>query len=170
MRRPSDDLLRADTKRRRAMAEGPPREGHRFGRRISSFRGASRSANAGSARLPRLSAREIRDQSRPGLYVLGYLLTPKAGSAPHPVGGVCIPGHGRGVDDVVGIDENGRDRTRRLAINSISRFRRWSTAWRRWRSSPWPSGAAATRSTRAGVSGRRLASRLPERHCSWGRR
>jgi dienelactone hydrolase len=49
-------------------------------------------------------------QSRPGLYVLGYLLTPKSGSAPHPAI-VCIPGHGRGVDDIVGIDENGRDRT-----------------------------------------------------------
>jgi dienelactone hydrolase len=49
-------------------------------------------------------------QSQPGLYVLGYLLTPKSGTAPHPAV-ICIPGHGRGVDDIVGIDENGRDRT-----------------------------------------------------------
>ena len=49
-------------------------------------------------------------ESRPGLGVLGYLLTPRAGKAPHAAV-ICIPGHGRGVDDIVGIDENGRDRT-----------------------------------------------------------
>jgi dienelactone hydrolase len=49
-------------------------------------------------------------QSRPGLYLLGYLLTPKSGVAPHPAV-VCLPGHGRGVDDIVGVDESGRDRT-----------------------------------------------------------
>ena len=49
-------------------------------------------------------------QSRPGLWVLGYLLSPKAGQAPHAAV-VCVPGHGRGVDDIVGIDEHGRDRT-----------------------------------------------------------
>ena len=49
-------------------------------------------------------------QSRPGVGVLGYLLTPKGGQAPYaPV--ISIPGHGRGVDDIVGIDEQGRDRT-----------------------------------------------------------
>jgi dienelactone hydrolase len=49
-------------------------------------------------------------QSRPGSWVLGYLLTPKSGSSPYaPV--VCVPGHGRGVDDIVGIDDKGRDRT-----------------------------------------------------------
>jgi dienelactone hydrolase len=48
--------------------------------------------------------------SRPGLMVLGYLLTPKHVAPPHaPV--ICIPGHGRGVDDIVGIDDKGRDRT-----------------------------------------------------------
>jgi len=51
-------------------------------------------------------------QSRPGFYVLGYLLTPKGGTAPHPAV-ICVPGHGRGVDDIVGIDENGHDRTAR---------------------------------------------------------
>ena len=49
-------------------------------------------------------------ESRPGLYVLGYLLTPKNASAPHKTI-VCLPGHGRGVDDIVGIDDKGRDRT-----------------------------------------------------------
>jgi len=49
-------------------------------------------------------------QSRPGVSVIAYLLTPKSKPAPQPVV-VCIPGHGRGVDDIVGIDENGQDRT-----------------------------------------------------------
>src|SRR5215471_15295436 len=49
-------------------------------------------------------------QSRPDSWVLGYLLTPKAGRNPHAAV-ICLPGHGRGVDDIVGIDEHGRDRT-----------------------------------------------------------
>jgi hypothetical protein len=50
-------------------------------------------------------------QSRPGLRVAGYLLTPDA-AGPHPVM-ICVPGHGRGVDDIVGIDEMGRAKTKR---------------------------------------------------------
>src|ERR1019366_5852069 len=49
-------------------------------------------------------------ESAPGVAVLGYLLTPKAGTAPFPAV-VCIPGHGRGVDDIVAIDDKGQDRT-----------------------------------------------------------
>jgi len=49
-------------------------------------------------------------QSRPGSAILGYLLTPKTGAAPHAAV-ICVPGHGRGVDDIVGIDDQGRDRT-----------------------------------------------------------
>lgn len=49
-------------------------------------------------------------ESRPGLTVLGYLLTPKSGKAPHPAM-ICVPGHGRGVDDIVGIDDKGKPRT-----------------------------------------------------------
>jgi dienelactone hydrolase len=49
-------------------------------------------------------------QSVPGAYVLGYLLTPKEGKAPHPAV-ICLPGHGRGVDDIVGIDDKGAGRT-----------------------------------------------------------
>jgi Abhydrolase family len=52
-------------------------------------------------------------ESRPGLAVLGYLLTPKTVQAPHPAI-VCIPGHGRGVNDIVGIDEEGHDRTAKV--------------------------------------------------------
>ncbi len=52
-------------------------------------------------------------ESRPGFSVLAYLLTPKV-AAPFPTV-ICIPGHGRGVDDIVGIDEHGRDRTEKVA-------------------------------------------------------
>ena len=48
-------------------------------------------------------------ESRPGVWVLGYLLTPKARGPFAAV--IALPGHGRGVDDIVGIDEHGRDRT-----------------------------------------------------------
>jgi dienelactone hydrolase len=49
-------------------------------------------------------------ESRPGVAVLGYLLTPVGRQAPFaPV--ICLPGHGRGVDDIVGIDDNGNART-----------------------------------------------------------
>ncbi len=49
-------------------------------------------------------------ESRPGLFVLGYLLTPAAAQAPHRAM-ICLPGHGRGVDDIVGIDDKGQPRT-----------------------------------------------------------
>jgi dienelactone hydrolase len=47
-------------------------------------------------------------ESRPGLFVLGYLLAPQKG-APHR-SMICLPGHGRGVDDIIGIDDKGQDR------------------------------------------------------------
>jgi dienelactone hydrolase len=52
-------------------------------------------------------------QSRRECWVLGYLLTPKPGTAPHATV-IAIPGHGRGVDDIVGIDAQGRDRTTKV--------------------------------------------------------
>jgi dienelactone hydrolase len=49
--------------------------------------------------------------SQPGVQVLAYLLLPvqrqSSGSVPVVI---CVPGHGRGVDDIVGIDNKGRDR------------------------------------------------------------
>lgn len=48
--------------------------------------------------------------SRPGVSVVGYLLTPNGRKSPSPVV-IAIPGHGRGVDDIVGIDQDGADRT-----------------------------------------------------------
>lgn len=49
-------------------------------------------------------------ESRPGNGVILYLLLPADSHAPHPTV-ICVPGHGRGVDDIVGIDEDGNDRT-----------------------------------------------------------
>ena len=49
-------------------------------------------------------------ESRPGLAVLAYLLTPANARPPYRTM-ICVPGHGRGVDDIVGIDDQGRDRT-----------------------------------------------------------
>jgi dienelactone hydrolase len=48
--------------------------------------------------------------SREDMDVLAYLLRPKGASGKAPVM-ICVPGHGRGVDDLVGIDEKGVDRT-----------------------------------------------------------
>ena len=48
--------------------------------------------------------------SRPGVSVLAYVLIPTSAAAPAATV-ICVPGHGRGVDDIVGIDEQGRDRT-----------------------------------------------------------
>ena len=48
--------------------------------------------------------------SQPGVSVLAYLLLPEKARRPAAVM-VCVPGHGRGVDDIVGIDEQGGERT-----------------------------------------------------------
>jgi dienelactone hydrolase len=48
--------------------------------------------------------------ARPGVSVLGYLLLPDKAKAPAATM-ICVPGHGRGVDDIVGIDDKGRERT-----------------------------------------------------------
>ena len=47
--------------------------------------------------------------SREGISVLAYVLLPDRVRPPMPTV-ICIPGHGRGVDDIVGIDEAGHDR------------------------------------------------------------
>jgi dienelactone hydrolase len=48
-------------------------------------------------------------RSRPGVSVLAYALVPNS-PGPHPAM-ICVPGHGRGVDDIVGIDDKGQERT-----------------------------------------------------------
>ncbi|MBI1783642.1 acetylxylan esterase [Candidatus Sumerlaeota bacterium] len=48
-------------------------------------------------------------QSRENLSVLAHLILPKEGRRPLPVI-ICLPGHGRGADDIVGINEDGSQR------------------------------------------------------------
>ncbi len=63
--------------------------------------------------FPQYTREKFVFYARPGVAVLGYLLLPKNApgpkSAPLPTV-VCIAGHGRGVDDIVGIDLFGKDR------------------------------------------------------------
>jgi cephalosporin-C deacetylase-like acetyl esterase len=49
-------------------------------------------------------------QSRKNLSVVGYLLLPRKFSRPGPAV-ICLPGHGRGCDDIVGIEVNGKQRS-----------------------------------------------------------
>ena len=61
-------------------------------------------------KFPAYTREKIVFDSAPGVSVLAYLLVPDNARRPAPLM-ICIPGHGRGVDDIVGIDERGRDRT-----------------------------------------------------------
>jgi dienelactone hydrolase len=63
-----------------------------------------------SREFPAYRREKIVFDSRRGVSVLAYVLTPRTAAAPSPAV-ICIPGHGRGVDDIVGIDDQGRDRT-----------------------------------------------------------
>lgn len=60
--------------------------------------------------FPAYRREKVVFDSRPGMSVLAYVLLPKAAKTPAPVM-ICVPGHGRGVDDIVGIDDKGNDRT-----------------------------------------------------------
>ena len=60
--------------------------------------------------FPAYRREKVVFDSRQGDTVLAYVLTPSRATPPSPVM-VCVPGHGRGVDDIVGIDERGGDRT-----------------------------------------------------------
>ena len=60
--------------------------------------------------FPQYRREKLIFESRPGLAVLAYLLTPANATPPYRTM-ICVPGHGRGVDDIVGIDDHGRDRT-----------------------------------------------------------
>jgi dienelactone hydrolase len=61
-------------------------------------------------KFPAYSREKIVFDSGPGISVLAYLLIPQKTRQPTPVM-ICVPGHGRGVDDIVGIDDRGNDRT-----------------------------------------------------------
>jgi len=60
--------------------------------------------------FPGYRREKIVFDSRPGASVLAYVLLPTTARTPAATM-ICVPGHGRGVDDIVGIDEQGRDRT-----------------------------------------------------------
>jgi dienelactone hydrolase len=60
--------------------------------------------------FPGYSREKIVFDSRPGVSVLAYLLLPEKTRRPAAVA-ICVPGHGRGVDDIVGIDDRGGERT-----------------------------------------------------------
>jgi Abhydrolase family len=98
--------------------------------------------------------------SAPGVSVLAYVLTPASVTTRVPAV-ICIPGHGRGVDDIVGIDEQGRDRTDKAAISTTSPSRSSSRAWRLSRLSRWDSDAGAIRGMRKKDCRRKPASRSP---------
>ncbi len=51
----------------------------------------------------------VRFQSRPGFEVFGYYLAPKPEIPPGPAI-LCLPGHGTGVDNVVGLTDKGKQR------------------------------------------------------------
>ncbi len=73
-------------------------------------RGPLRPITLETRSFPGYSREKIVFDSQPGVSVLAYLLLPEKAQRPAAVM-ICVPGHGRGVDDIVGIDENGRDRT-----------------------------------------------------------
>jgi hypothetical protein len=60
--------------------------------------------------FPRYRREKLVFNSRPGVSVLAYVLAPHDAKPPVRTM-ICLPGHGRGVDDLVGIDDKGRDRT-----------------------------------------------------------
>ncbi|MBI4889328.1 MAG: acetylxylan esterase [Acidobacteria bacterium] len=67
------------------------------------------------ADFPTYTREAVIFESRPGLAVFGYLLTPKAQKQrPMPVV-ISVPGHGRGADDIVGIDDKGQPRTEKTS-------------------------------------------------------
>ena len=60
--------------------------------------------------FPAYRREKIVFDTAPGVSMLVYVLLPQSRKTPAPAM-ICVPGHGRGVDDIVGIDEEGRDRT-----------------------------------------------------------
>ncbi len=58
---------------------------------------------------PGYTRRELTFSTRPGLRAFAYLLIPDKVKGRVPAV-LCLPGHGRGAEDIVGIDEDGHDR------------------------------------------------------------
>lgn len=61
--------------------------------------------------FPVYTREKVVFDSRKGVSVLAYVLMPKQPLRRPVPAVVCVPGHGRGVDDIVGIDDKGQDRT-----------------------------------------------------------
>ena len=57
--------------------------------------------------LPEYRRERFVIETRPGVMLLGALLTPKTGGGPFPTV-VCVPGHGRGLDDIIGVNAEGK--------------------------------------------------------------
>ena len=74
-----------------------------------SIRSALQARTLETKRFSGYTREKIIFQSRDNLSVFGYLLLPEKISSPVPAI-VCLPGHGRGCDDIVGIAENGQQR------------------------------------------------------------
>ncbi|HSE36133.1 MAG TPA: alpha/beta hydrolase family protein [Blastocatellia bacterium] len=79
---------------------------------LQSTRVALQSRVLEKKRFDGYSREKIVFQSRGNLSVFGYLLLPERISGPIPAI-VCLPGHGRGCDEIVGIAENGELRETR---------------------------------------------------------
>jgi dienelactone hydrolase len=75
-----------------------------------SERAPLRSVTLETRAFPGYRREKIVFDSRPGVSVLAYLLLPARAQIPM-ASVICVPGHGRGVDDIVGIDEQGHERT-----------------------------------------------------------
>jgi dienelactone hydrolase len=60
-------------------------------------------------RRPGHTRRPVVSSTRADLDACGYLLIPDALKKPAPAV-LCLPGHGRGAEEIVGIDDDGRDR------------------------------------------------------------
>jgi hypothetical protein len=50
----------------------------------------------------------VQFETRPGCLAVGWLLIPDKLDGPRPAM-ICLPGHGRGIDEITGIDEKGQD-------------------------------------------------------------
>jgi dienelactone hydrolase len=67
---------------------------------------------------PGYTREKVTFVSRPGVSVLAYVLIPKVAAKPLATV-VCVPGHGRGVDEIVGIGADGYQRG--FALQAVER-------------------------------------------------
>jgi dienelactone hydrolase len=77
-----------------------------------STRGALQARIIETKKLNGYTREKVIFRSRDNLSVFGYLLLPEKLTSAVPAV-VCLPGHGRGCDDIVGIAENGQQRETR---------------------------------------------------------